>query len=101
MSLRESLRDTGKRLHQAVAGCLFARADTLLREHRRCLDALPADAPDREEILREAAELVESVRRMTLATRAAAGAQLKALPATLMPYRAPRTTARHSWEMTA
>jgi hypothetical protein len=100
MSLAESLRDTGKRLQQAVAARTFPKADALVREYRRCLETLPEDAPNREEILRESAELFESLRRATLAARASAAAQFRDLPTAKAQYGAPREAPRHSWEMT-
>lgn len=94
------MAETGNRLRQAIAARLFPKADALLREYRRCLETLPAAAPERQAVLREAAELFESARRMTLAARAAAVAQLAVLPAKATPYPWPPTPARHTWEMT-
>ncbi len=100
MHYRETLNEIGKRLQHAVAARLFEKADTLVREYRRCLEALPASAQDRAEVLHEAATLFENVRRMTLAARAAAAAQLTALPPiTGAQYCTAEQPARNSWEM--
>jgi hypothetical protein len=99
VSVRETLSETGDRLRQAIAGRLYGKADALLGEYRRALESLPAEAPEREAILKEAAGLLESARRMTLAARAAAAAQLIALPRRAAPYPAPPAPARHTWEM--
>ena len=99
MSPRETITETGNRLRQAIAARLFPKADALLGEYRRCLERLPEAAPEREAVLREAAELFESARRMTLAARAAAAAQLAALRSRPTPYRTPPAPARHTWEM--
>ncbi|MGA2326251.1 MAG: hypothetical protein ABSH05_08175 [Bryobacteraceae bacterium] len=100
MSLRDTLRETGDRLQQAIAARRYPKAEALLRQYRRCLETLRPDAPDRAEVLREAARFFESARRMALAGRAAAAAQLAALPASRAPYRVPQMPARHTWEMT-
>jgi len=100
VSSRATLKEIGKRLQQAVAARLFAKADTLVREYQRCLEALPASAQDRADVLQEAAALFENVRRMTLAARAAAAAQLTALPAiTATQYCTSERPAQHTWEM--
>ncbi len=100
MSLQETLRNAGKQIEQALAAGLFAKADSLLREYNRCLETLSPSAPDREAVLRESSELLENLRRMALAARAAAAAQLNALPsAARMRYGAPAARTRNSWEM--
>ncbi len=100
MSVREDLTKAGVELEQAIAARLFLKAGALLREYRARLDGVAADAPDREQILSEAASLFESSRRMTLGARAAAAAALAGLPASMAPYRAPDTRPRNTWEMT-
>lgn len=93
------MAETADRLRQAIAARLFAKADVLLCEYRRGLESLPAEAPEREAILNEAAGVFESARRMTLAARAAAAAHLAALPLRSTPYPVPPAPARHTWEM--
>ncbi len=85
-------------LRQAVSAGRFADAQALLLEYRRMLDAAPAGEPERERMFLEAAELVEWARRITLAARAAAAAQLASLPSAPPRYGI-EAPARHSWEM--
>ena len=100
MSYAESLREIGKRLQQAVAARRLAKADGIVREYRRCLEALPADAPERARILRASSELFENVRRMTLAARAADAARLTALPVTRAArYSGAEERTRPTWEV--
>lgn len=100
MILPDPLRKTGAELRYAVASRQFSKIATLAAEYRRGLDALPADAPGREEILRESAALFEEVRRMALAAKAAFAAKLSELP-TCAParYGAPEKQTRSTWEL--
>lgn len=92
MSPIESLRLTAEKLRQAAAGGASAQAHGLLRaygwEVSEALRKLSPADPQATEIAREAQDLLEWVRRMTLSTRARAAAQLAQLPATPAPYRA-------------
>ncbi len=103
MSPSESLRLTAERLRQAVAGGACAQAHGLVRAYGwEVCEALrklsPAD-PQAAEIVREARDLLEWVRRMTLSIRARAATQLAQLTATPSPYRALCRPDRHSWEL--
>ncbi len=100
MSLRDTLREIGRRLERAVALRRFNEADALAREYRRCLEMVPTEAPDRADVLQEAAAAFETARRMTLAARAGLAAELAELPSAPAPYRTLPPRPRHSWEMT-
>lgn len=100
MTLQETLRKVGAKLHQAVAARQFTKADALVREYRRCLDTLPAGAADREEVLRESAVLFEEVRRMALAARSVVETRLEALPKWAPAhYGARESRTRSTWEL--
>ncbi len=100
MTLQETLRKIGKKLQHAVVGRQFSQADALVREYRRCLDAVPPDAPDREAILRDSTVLFEEVRRMALAARSVVATRLRALPKCAPAhYGEVETRRRSTWEL--
>jgi chemotaxis regulatin CheY-phosphate phosphatase CheZ len=94
---------TAQRLRQAVAGGACAQAHGLVRaygwEVREALRKLSPADPQATEIITEARDLLEWVRRMTLSARARAAAQLAQLPGTTAPYRAVCCRGEHSWEL--
>ncbi|HOK45222.1 MAG TPA: hypothetical protein PLA43_04905 [Bryobacteraceae bacterium] len=85
-------------LRRAVSAGLYRKAEGLLAELRRHLDSLPAGSAERETALQEAADLIEWARRVTLAARAAAAAQLANLAVLPAGYR-PAAPERHTWEI--
>ncbi len=85
-------------LRRAVSAGLYAKAQALLAEYRRFLESLPAGSAERERALREAAEITEWARRVTLVGRAAAAARLAELAASPTHYRA-EAPPRRTWEI--
>lgn len=85
-------------LRRAISAGLYPKAQGLLAEYRRVLDSLPAGTAERERALREAMEITEWARRVTLAGRAAAAAQLAGLADSPAHYRA-EAPGRHTWEI--
>lgn len=85
-------------LRRAVSAGLYKKAEGLLAELRRHLDSLPAGSAEREAALKEAADLIEWARRVTLAARAAAAARLAGLAVLPAGYRA-AAPGRHTWEI--